>query len=610
MRDFLIELQSVYDQITKHQIGRLKPGLSAEQVISSFKEARETLCALRLASERIIERHLFPLLEDISAISDEDEEALFITAQKISAYETRADPALALKIYQGLLDWSRARQDDAKILKYLYWCGITLNFFTEDERERILEYFKEGASYAEKYHSFNDQETRKYIHRCLGNTSMVYYFMGEPQKAMEVDEYAFTFWNGLMFSGIDPDFPWFSYFLTCLNHRYSVLSKRVHTDPDSETKDVLKKLLETAIMINKLYKKNRESFQVFGGTRYDYVLWEAQFLNGLISFEMLCENIEKRKAEFAPDDYSPDAMYVKHDLNIYMMFYAKSMQKLKGIRDELVASVSRDTIEYFSRIPVTVDPREVSEQLLNSALHLSSAFKPDEQLEFVEKMTTLRHIPTYAHSLMVSKIARLLTEHLILENPQCFVGCLGIAAQEDVPWQSEALSRYAEKSGLCHDVGKISFILNPYINVRKITDDEIEFIRRHPLYGKSMMMRDGGASDTDAYLDVIVGHHKYYNNSGGYPADFDISSSDNRIMIDIIAVADSIDAATDDTIKTHSKAKSLDEVCEEIFAEAGSRYSPVVAGALEDGELRDSIANILEHEREVAYYTAYLHAWS
>ena len=63
---------------------------------------------------------------------------------------------------------------------------------------------------------------------------------------------------------------------------------------------------------------------------------------------------------------------------------------------------------------------------MNSALHLSSVFDPAEQLDFVLKMTTFRHIPTYAHSIMVSKIALCLTEYLLSENPHCFVGCIGI----------------------------------------------------------------------------------------------------------------------------------------------------------------------------------------
>ena len=610
VQDFLLELQSVYDQIAINQIGRLKPDLSKAQVASSCREIGETLYSLRVKSERIMKDQLFPMLEEVSGFSNEDEEALYITAQKISSYETRADPALALKIYQGLLDWARKKQDDAKILKYLYWCGITLHFFSMDERERILEYFEEGASYAEKYHTFSDPETRKYVHRCLGNTSMEYYFMENTQKALEVDEYAFSFWNGLLFAGKDPDFPWLNYFLTCLTHRHFILSKKVHTDPDSETRDTLKKILETAITINKLYHRNRESFQVFGGTRYDYMLWEAQFLNGLISFEMLCENIEKRKAEFAPDDFSPDAMYVKHDLNIYMIFFAKTMQKLRDRQDELVASVSSETIDYFSKIPMSVNPREVSEQLVNSAMHLSSVFESAEQLDFVLKMTTFRHIPTYAHSIMVSKIALCLTKYLISEDPQCFVGCIGIDGLENVREQDDILCRFAEKSGLCHDIGKTSYVMNPYMNARILTDEEFELIKRHPNDGKSMMMRDDGVLQYDAYVDVIFGHHKYFNNSGGYPTDFDIDSSRNRIMIDIISVADSIDAATDDIIKTHDKAKSLDTVCEEIKAEAGVRYSPVVASALENNEVKKSLIKLLKHEREKAYYTAYLHAWS
>ena len=124
------------------------------------------------------------------------------------------------------------------------------------------------------------------------------------------------------------------------------------------------------------------------------------------------------------------------------------------------------------------------------------------------------------------------------------------------------------------------------------------------------MVRDDGVLHCDAYVDVILGHHKFYNNSGGYPEDFDIESSSNRIMIDIISVADSLDAATDDILKTHNKVKSLNMVCEEIIAEAGVRYSPVVASALENQEVKKSLARILTHEREEAYYTAYHYAWS
>ena len=610
MHDFLIELQDEYDQIAETQIDALEPGLSKDEVVASCKKIGKKLRSFRVTTAKIIQESLFPMLEDIGSISDEDEEALYTTAQKISAYETRADPGLALKIYQGLLKWARDKGDSAKILKYLYWCGITLYFFSPEDKESTLAYFEEGASYKDKYSTFDDPETRKYIHRCIGNTSMVYYSMDMPEKAAEVDEMAFSFWNGLIFADNDTGFPWLNYFLTCLTHRHSHLSQLAHTDPDAENKDVLNQILETAITINKLYQRNRESFNVFGGSRYDYMLWEAQFLNGLISFDMLYDNIERKKAEFSPDDFSPDAMYVKHDLNIYLVFFAISMQRLKNTRDDIVKSLTNDTIDYFSKLPKAINPRDVAAQLVDSARHLSIVFNPTEQLEFVMRLTTYRHIPTYAHSIMVGKIASCLTRHLATKNPDCLIGFFGITTAEQARAKADELCRFAETSGLCHDIGKISYIINPYMHARMLTDEEIDLIRRHPDDGKTMLMRDDDALYNDGYVDIIAGHHKYYDNSGGYPAGFDTKDSKQKIMIDIISAADSIDAATDDIAKTYNMTKDLDTVCAEIITGAGVRYSPVIARALEDDGLLESLAGILERERAAAYYTAYLHAWS
>ena len=610
MHDFLLELQSIYAQIAETQFGRLEPGMSEAQVVESYKKTSDTLSCLHFRIGKIMRYHLVPLLESIEDISEDDEQDLFETAQKISAYVSRADPGLALKIYQGLLERSKKNQDIAGKIKYLYWCGITQHFLSREEHGKILDYFEEGASYVGQYHQFEDPETRSYIHRCLGNTSMVYYMMNNTQKALEVDESAFSFWNGLMFSGKDLDFPWLSYFLTCLTHRHINLSETVHNDPDSETKEGLRRLLETSVTIYKLYQRNRESFSVFGGTRFEFMLWEAQFLNGLISFDLLLENVEKKKAEFHPDDFSPDAMYVKHDLDAYLIFYAINKQSLRNKREEIIALVSANAIDYFSKIPKSVNPMEVASQLINSAKNISSAFEPDEQLDFVLNMTTFRHIPTYAHSIMVARIATCLTKYLTKKNPQSFVGSFGITNEDQVNDKAEELCRFAHTSGLCHDVGKISYAANPYIHARALTEGDFDLIKRHTIDGKTMLSRYDGILQNEGHIDVAWGHHKYYDNSGGYPDDFDISGSKYRIMVDIISVADSIVAATDDVVKSYAKPKSLEEICAEIQNESGTRYSPAIAEALKDDELQKALADIIANERGTAYHTAYQHAWS
>ena len=609
MRGFLIELKSEYEQITRNQIGRLDPGLSCCEVISACKKITENIRLLRSHIEMLLKESLYPMLDNINNISAEDEADLFSTVQEISSYESRLDPGLALMIYQRLLERAREQKDDDKILKYLYWCGITLFFFHEEQEEKILAYFEEGASYAKKYNLIGDPETRKYIHRCLGNKSMMLYSI-DQQKAFESDELSFSFWNGLMFAGKDPDFPWINYFFSCLSHRYASITQKAHSDPDSETKEMLQKILDTAMSINKLYLKNRELFSLFGSTRYEFILWEAQFLSGLISFEQLRENIRRVQAETLPDDYSENAMFIRIHLDSYLMFYATKMKKLKDIREDVINSSMKNIIDYFSFIPMTVRPRDVNEHLQLFVTNLRGIFRPAEQLDFILKMTTFRHIPTYAHSITVGKIASCLTEFLAAENPACFVGCMDITQPEEVRGRLKELCGFAETAGLCHDIGKLTFVSNPYMHARILTEDELEIVKMHPADGHKMMERSDGATLHEGYSDIILGHHKYFDNSGGYPEDFDITKSKYKVMIDIISAADAIDSATDDIGKTYAETKSLETVCAEIRAGAGRRYSPVVADLLGNNAVAASLSRILNEERRDAYYAAYLHAWS
>jgi len=614
MRECFIQLQSDYEHIALNQIGTLEPGLSADDVVSACKRIVQSMKSLRQRINMILEEHLYPMLGDIDNISDDDEAELYDLAQQLSSYEAAHDPGLALKIYKALLECARRKKDDSKTIKYLYWCGITLYFFFRKQSEKILEYFEEGASYSDRYYSFDDPETRQYIHRCLGNVSMIYYYDTDQdcgaKKAIDKEESNYSFWNSIMFAGNDLDFPWLNYFLSGLNHRHGYLTHKVHTDPDSETKSALKMILDTSITMNKLYHTNRESFHVFGGSRYDFNLWEAQFLSGLISFDHLCENIHKRRSEFAVDDFSSDAMYVKIQLSAYLMFYAVKMQKLRDRKDAILEAESKEVIKQFSLIPMSVSPVSVSHQLQVFATNLSDIFEPADQLDFVLRMSVYRHIPTYAHSIITGKIAHALTKYLVEKKPELFIGCMDFTRTDEVTDQVDKVCHFAYSSGLCHDIGKISYVCNPYMQARVLTEDEFEIVKQHPDDGVLLMAREADSSLSSGLIDVIRGHHKFYDNSDGYPGDFDISNSKYRVMIDIITVADAIDIATDDIGVTYMRVKSPETVRGEILSGAGKRYSPAVADALNDSTLFAEIKRILDTERRDAYYTAYLHAWA
>jgi len=215
---------------------------------------------------------------------------------------------------------------------------------------------------------------------------------------------------------------------------------------------------------------------------------------------------------------------------------------------------------------------------------------------------------------MVGKIAVCLTRFLIEKSPECFIGCSGMETVADVKENADVLCGYAEASGLCHDIGKISYDSNPYMSARVFTEDELKIVKMHPETGKKLLSRKEGALNegalNDLYTDVIVGHHKHYDNINGYPETFDLNASKHKMMIMVIKAADTIDAATDDVGKTYAVAKSLPEVCAEIKTLSEREYSPDIAELLEYSEVTEALEHILTEGRKEAYYTAYSHAWS
>jgi hypothetical protein len=122
MQDISTKLLSNYEQIATNLINRLEPGLSADEVVSKYKESVQSIIALRRNTDSMLKEHLYPILDNIAEISDEEDAELYAIAQKLSSYQTRHDPGLALRIYKVLLERARTKKDDAKILKYLFLC--------------------------------------------------------------------------------------------------------------------------------------------------------------------------------------------------------------------------------------------------------------------------------------------------------------------------------------------------------------------------------------------------------------------------------------------------------------------------------------------------------
>ena len=119
-----------------------------------------------------------------------------------------------------------------------------------------------------------------------------------------------------------------------------------------------------------------------------------------------------------------------------------------------------------------------------------------------------------------------------------------------------------------HDIGKIGICDNVLGKPGKLTDEEFEIIKQHPVIGAKILMQ---SNYTHEMVQIVLHHHERYDGRG-YPEH--LKGEDIPIGARVIAIADSIDAMT--SKRVYRDAMSLDYCREEIEKNLGKMYDPAI----------------------------------
>ncbi len=222
--------------------------------------------------------------------------------------------------------------------------------------------------------------------------------------------------------------------------------------------------------------------------------------------------------------------------------------------------------------------------------------------EFVLQSIAAIHPPTYVHSCMVGEITERLAYHMIRLKPELFIGMPGINSREDVVKHKEELTSYAYHAALCHDFGKISIIDTIFVYGRKLLDSEFMLIKSHPFTGYELL---SAHASTRTYAEVALGHHKWHDDSRGYPENFKTSESVYKPVIDLVLCADCLDAATDTVGRSYNIGKTLKDYMEELKEGSGSRYAAWLFELLCHREVFDDVEYLLNEGRRRNYQETY-----
>jgi HD-GYP domain-containing protein (c-di-GMP phosphodiesterase class II) len=157
---------------------------------------------------------------------------------------------------------------------------------------------------------------------------------------------------------------------------------------------------------------------------------------------------------------------------------------------------------------------------------------------------------THGHSKRVSDISVLVGNELKMDNGQL------------------ELLKYASD---LHDIGKIGIPEHIISKEGKLSVDEYEIVKTHPLVGETIVEP---VPFLNEIKDVIRHHHERYDGFG-YPDG--LKGDDIPLMSRIILIADAYDAMTSD--RPYRRALSHEAALKEIEKHSGTQFDPEVAAA-------------------------------
>ncbi|SIO46168.1 HD domain-containing phosphohydrolase [Fibrobacter sp. UWB11] len=137
-----------------------------------------------------------------------------------------------------------------------------------------------------------------------------------------------------------------------------------------------------------------------------------------------------------------------------------------------------------------------------------------------------------------------------------------------------------------HDIGKIGIQDNVLTKPGKLTDEEFDIIKQHPVIGAKILMQ---SNYTHEMVQIVLHHHERFDGRG-YPEG--LKGEDIPIGARVIAIADSIDAMT--SKRVYRDAMSLDYCRNEIEKNLGKMYDPAIGKVVLEhwNEMVDSLLSM------------------
>ncbi|WP_244873477.1 HD-GYP domain-containing protein [Brevibacillus reuszeri] len=124
--------------------------------------------------------------------------------------------------------------------------------------------------------------------------------------------------------------------------------------------------------------------------------------------------------------------------------------------------------------------------------------------------------------------------------------------------------------GLLHDIGKIGIPESVLLKPTKLSDEEYDLIKQHPVIGYEMV-KHITFFKKNGVLDAILYHHERFDGKG-YP--HGLRGKEIPLIARILAIADSFDAMTSNRV--YRDKSNLTYAINQIRSNKGTQYDPEI----------------------------------
>lgn len=577
-----------------------------DQSLLEFKEKKEwidnlTDRALKIHSISKENEEFLAYINSIVSkdLNESEIEELFLEVHSLY-WDEYADNVVLEPMLEKLLEHYEATNNtEKKIIIYaiLYYEENEIRNRADGIEKMSLDYLEKLVALREHYASL-DKEARKRFFAAYYNIIVV----GVDNDAISADDSYLKlqemrqFWNSDVVQQLDGEDEDFINLVERIGIEWLVVEKSIENANETTKK-------EFSNIAQHYFNKqsvNKSDILNVNSELYAAYLHSLVFHNWVNFEEALDEFLYyyKKKLELIPTDGDIDEedfyFIVNAPLTIERWVHNISDESKKNDVIQFLKDTTKST--WYSKM-LNCAPTFLNELMADWCFKILRHMKTQEEKEeCIYQLLGKRQLPTYLHSVMVKNIAIEIYDEAIKANPKIFANCCGMNENQ--------VREYIINAAMLHDLGKtkITDIVN--MQTRRLSDREFIGIKRHTIYGAQMIKGD---FILEKYYDVIVGHHKFYNGKGGYPDEFDNTQSPYRCIIDLITLADCLDAATDRFGRNYKFAKTIDEVLNEFEQDRDVRYNPeLVDVIINSKELQAKLEYIISEGRTDIIYKAYL----